>query len=207
MSSMTAGTTAGYLYQRGPAGLRTNATELSGRSVTWNYDGIQRLTSEAVANDPLHGNGSATYALDPVGNRSSSTSSLPHTSSGTFGFNLDDQLTGETYDNNGNVTMTGGNTFSYDSRNRLVSFNNGAVSMVYDGVGNRVAKTANGVTTRYLVDDLTPPACLRWSRRRLTEPRPASTPTACNASTRIRSSTTPGRRATTATTAWAPSVN
>ena len=91
-----------------------------------------------------------------MGNRSSSTSSLPHTSSGTFGFNLDDQLTGETYDSNGNVTMTGGNTFSYDSRNRLVTFNNGAVSMVYDGAGNRVAKTANGVTTRYLVDDLNP---------------------------------------------------
>jgi len=34
--------------------------------------------------------------------------------------------------------------------------NGGAVRLVYDGDGNRVAKTVNGVTTRYLVDDLNP---------------------------------------------------
>ena len=28
--------------------------------------------------------------------------------------------------------------------------------MVYDGDGNRVSKTVGGVTTKYLVDDLTP---------------------------------------------------
>jgi RHS repeat-associated protein len=31
-----------------------------------------------------------------------------------------------------------------------------AVTLLYDGDGNRVAKTLNGVTTRYLVDDLNP---------------------------------------------------
>ena len=34
--------------------------------------------------------------------------------------------------------------------------NGGAVSIVYDGDGNRVAKTVGGVMTRYLVDDLNP---------------------------------------------------
>lgn len=34
--------------------------------------------------------------------------------------------------------------------------NSGAVSIIYDGDGNRVAKTAAGVTTQYLVDDLNP---------------------------------------------------
>jgi RHS repeat-associated protein len=34
--------------------------------------------------------------------------------------------------------------------------NSGVVTLVYDGDGNRVAKTAAGVTTRYLVDDLNP---------------------------------------------------
>jgi RHS repeat-associated protein len=34
--------------------------------------------------------------------------------------------------------------------------NGGAVTLLYDGDGNRVAKTVNGVTTRYLVDDLNP---------------------------------------------------
>jgi RHS repeat-associated protein len=63
---------------------------------------------------------------------------------------------GESYDANGNVTSTGGKTFAYDSDNRLKSMNGGAVAIVYDGDGNRVAKTVNGVTTRYLVDDLNP---------------------------------------------------
>jgi hypothetical protein len=34
--------------------------------------------------------------------------------------------------------------------------NGGAVSMVYDGDGNHVVRTANGQTTRYLIDDLNP---------------------------------------------------
>jgi hypothetical protein len=31
-----------------------------------------------------------------------------------------------------------------------------AATVVYDGFGNRVSKTVNGVTTRYLIDDLNP---------------------------------------------------
>ena len=60
-----------------------------------------------------------------------------------------------------------------------------SASIVYDGDGNRVAKTVNGVTTLYLVDDLNPTGyaqvveelcgAAQWS---------ASTPTACNASAR-----------------------
>jgi YD repeat-containing protein len=37
-----------------------------------------------------------------------------------------------------------------------VHLNGGTVSFVYDGDGNRVAKTVNGVTTRYLVDSNNP---------------------------------------------------
>jgi YD repeat-containing protein len=58
-------------------------------------------------------------------------------------------------DANSNTVATGGKTFRYDSQNELVSMG-GTVSLVYDGDGNRVAKTASGVTTRYLVDDLNP---------------------------------------------------
>ena len=48
--------------------------------------------------------------------------------------------------------------FTYDSENHMMTMSNGgtSVSMVYDGDGNRVAKTVNGVTTQYLVDDLNP---------------------------------------------------
>ena len=34
--------------------------------------------------------------------------------------------------------------------------NGGAVQMLYDGDGNRAAKSVSGVVTRYLVDDLNP---------------------------------------------------
>jgi hypothetical protein len=37
-----------------------------------------------------------------------------------------------------------------------VSMNGGAVQLMYDGDGNRVAKSVNGVVTYYLVDDLNP---------------------------------------------------
>jgi hypothetical protein len=57
---------------------------------------------------------------------------------------------------NGNVTATGGKSFTYNSQNQLISMNSGAVQIVYDGEGSRVAKTVSGVTTYYLVDDLNP---------------------------------------------------
>jgi YD repeat-containing protein len=143
-----------YSYQLGPTGNRTSGSEQNGRSVAWNYDGIYRLTSETISSDPSNENGSVAYGLDPVGNRLSANSTLNGISSGSFSFNGDDLMGGESYDANGNVTSTGGKTFTYDSDNRLKSMNGGALNIVYDGDGNRVAKTVNGVTTRYL--DLTP---------------------------------------------------
>src|ERR1019366_3528354 len=73
--------------------------------------------------------------------------------SGILNYNLDDQLLTETYDANGNATQVGSKTFTYDSENRLKTMNGGAVRIVYDGFGNRVAETVNGVTTQYLVED------------------------------------------------------
>ena len=71
-------------------------------------------------------------------------------------YNADDQLSTETYDANGNTLTTGGNSYIYDSENHLIAMNGGAVKLVYDGDGNLVIKTANGVTTQYLVDDQNP---------------------------------------------------
>jgi RHS repeat-associated protein len=147
---------SGYTYQRGPTGNLTSATELSGRNSNWAYDGIYRLTNETISLDPAHNNGSVSYGLDPVGNRLSASSSLGDIPSGTWGYNSDDEVSSESYDTNGNVTATGGKTFAYDSENHLTSMNGGTVQIIYDGDGNRVAKSVNGVVTRYLVDDLNP---------------------------------------------------
>jgi hypothetical protein len=40
-----------------------------GRTLTWSYDGIYRLTNETISSDPTGKNGSVGYGLDPVGNR------------------------------------------------------------------------------------------------------------------------------------------
>ena len=148
--------TESYSYQRGPTGNLTNVVELNGRSVNWTYDGIYRLTNESIANDPAKNNGTVSYGLDPVGNRLSESSSLNGIPSGSWGFNADDEVSIESYDANGNVIASGGKTFAYDSENHLVSMNGGAVQIIYDGDGNRVAKSVSGPVTRYLVDDLNP---------------------------------------------------
>jgi RHS repeat-associated protein len=154
LTALNAGT-ASYSYQLGPTGNRTQATEGNGRTLQWTYDGIYRLTNEAVSADPDNVNGSVAYGLDPVGNRLSETSSLNGVNSGSFGYNADDEVSTETYDNNGNTLTTGGKTFTYDAENHFIGMSGGGttVSIVYDAFGNRVAKTVNGVTTKYLVED------------------------------------------------------
>jgi RHS repeat-associated protein len=143
-----------YTYQLGPTGIRTGATEGNGRSLTWNYDGIYRLTNETISNDPAN-NGSASYGLDPVGNRLSAVSSLTSINSGSWTYNPDDEISSESYDPNGNVISAGGYTMTYDAENHLISKtgNGKVITMVYDAFGNRVSKTVNGVTTQYLVED------------------------------------------------------
>src|SRR5579862_7825280 len=145
----------GYSYQLGATGNKTSVLELNNRQATWNYDGIYRLTSETISNAPSGKNGSLSYTLDPVGNRTSDSSTLSGVSPVSGSYNADDELSAETYDQNGNVTASGGKSFTYDAENHLVSMGSTA-TFVYDGDGNRVSKTVNGVTTKYLVDDLNP---------------------------------------------------
>jgi RHS repeat-associated protein len=121
-------------------------------------DGIYRLTNETISLAPSDNNGSVSYGLDPVGNRLAESSTLPDIPSGTWNFNPDDELSSETYDQNGNVTAAGGKSFTYDAENHLLSMtaSGTSASLVYDAFGNRISKTVNGVTTQYLVDDLNP---------------------------------------------------
>jgi RHS repeat-associated protein len=145
-----------YQYQLGPTGNRQSSTEPNGRTLNWSYDGIYRLTNETISLDPRTKNGAVDYDLDPVGNRLSQTSTLPGIDTGSATFDANDRLSTETYDNNGNTLTTGNRAFTYDFENRLKSMNGTAVTLQYDGDGNRVAKTIGGVTTSYLVDNLNP---------------------------------------------------
>jgi RHS repeat-associated protein len=154
LTAMNAGT-ASYSYQLGPTGNRTQASESNGRTINWTYDGIYRLTNESITSDPHSVDGSVAYGLDPVGNRLTESSSIAGVNSGSYGYNADDEVSTESYDLNGNTLTTGGKTFTYDAENHLtgMSVSGTTVSIVYDAFGNRVSKTVNGVTTKYLVED------------------------------------------------------
>lgn len=54
------------------------------------------------------------------------------------------------YDNHGNLTNDGTNTYTWDSRNRLISANGAAFG--YDGMGRRTSKSLSGTTINYMYD-------------------------------------------------------
>ncbi|HAF12399.1 MAG TPA: type IV secretion protein Rhs, partial [Blastocatellia bacterium] len=150
---------AGYTYTLGPAGNRTAVTELSGRTVTYTYDDLYRLTSETIDNDVHGNNGALNYIYDPVGNRLSRSSTLAAVPSQSSTFDANDRLASDIYDRNGNTLQSNTNSYTYDFDNRLTSFithNSSLVTFIYDGDGNRVARTVGGVTTNYLVDTNNP---------------------------------------------------
>ena len=89
-----------------------------------------------------------------VGNRLQKTSTLPGMPGTASSYNANDQLASDTYDNDGNTTASNGKGYSYDFENHLVQ--QAGITVVYDGDGNRVAKTTANGTTQFLVDDLNP---------------------------------------------------
>ena len=77
-----------YEYTLDAAGNRRQVVEHlpneTGRTVNWSYDNIYRLTDEVITLDPHSRNGNAHYDLDPVGNRTQETATLPGLLPGTF---------------------------------------------------------------------------------------------------------------------------
>lgn len=143
-----------FNYTLGPAGNRTNVTELSPRSVTYGYDNDYRLTSETITGDPSQ-NGTISYSYDPGGNRTQINSTVPAIpTSGTLTYDANDRTIPDPYDNNGNLLNSGTGTNVWDFEDRLMQAGN--VTIVYDGDGNRVSETVAGVTTKYLVDTMNP---------------------------------------------------
>ena len=99
--------------------------------------------------------GASVYAYDAVGNRLSRTSTIAAIPSTANTFDSNDRLNTDQYDSNGSTTGSEGKTYRYDFENRLIAINEGTpneIRIVYDGDGNRVSKTVNGITTKYLVD-------------------------------------------------------
>jgi len=156
MATAKAATTlASFAYTLAPAGNRTVAADLGGRTAAYGYDNDYRLTSEAITADPGGVNGTVGYTVyDLANNRKTMTSTLSAIPAGTFSYDNNDRLTTDIYDANGNTTSSGGITRTYDFENHLTGY--GAVVLTNDGDGNRVSEMIGGVTTKYLVDTLNP---------------------------------------------------
>jgi RHS repeat-associated protein len=149
-------TLARYVYDLGPTGNRRSVVELSGRTASFTYDDLYQLTQETISGDPNGKNGTIGYSYDAVGNRLERTSTLTEVPADSYAYDDNDRLTRDSYDANGSTIAAGGHTYAYDFENRLTGMDNDAAAFLYDGDGNRVAKTVGGVTTRYLVDDRNP---------------------------------------------------
>jgi RHS repeat-associated protein len=101
-------------------------------------------------------NGVLGYGYDATGNRLSRTSTLAGLAAQTFTYDNNDRISAATFDDNGNTLSEAGQSYGYDFEDRLTSVNSGTVSFLYDGDGNRVARTESGTTVRYLIDELSP---------------------------------------------------
>ncbi len=135
---------------------------------TFTYDALNRLTE---ATGPF-GNGTINYTYDDVYNRRTQTmSGITDTynyASGTSRMssvvsNWNDGITGApkqktvayTLDAAGNTTAKGSRVFTYNQNNQLVKAEEGANVLgqyQYNGLGQRVKKTAGGVTTYFIYD-------------------------------------------------------
>jgi RHS repeat-associated protein len=154
-------TLASFSYTLGGTGQRVGLTEtiltsVTNRNYTWAYDKLYRLTGEAIS-----GIGANNYGMDRVGNRNSRSAGISGLPAQSFAYNTNDWLTTDAYDANGSTlwtTNTGTATgpYAYDVENHLIGVSNGALTIVYDGDGNRIQKTVGGNTTYYLVDDRNP---------------------------------------------------
>ena len=150
-----------YVYTLGASGERLKVEELD-RTVEYSYDALYRLTSETITKGK--NKTTYTYAYDSVSNRTLKNVDGVET---TYVYNELNQLVSENdisyeYDLNGNVVRMTSPTKSalyvYNAENRLVratvqSGNNVSVEEYkYDYAGNRVAKSSEGETTKYLLD-------------------------------------------------------
>lgn len=156
-----ASTVRSYAYELRPNGMRDKLSESGGttRTSVWDYDHQYRLISENISNSTVAG--LTTYEYDKVGNRKKrlSVPAITELPPQNPSYDVNDRMTSrDEYDSNGNTTRSGSNFYAYDSNNRLTSLKLGSpaaadkVSVVYDGDGNRIQKTVDGVITTYLVD-------------------------------------------------------
>jgi RHS repeat-associated protein len=146
------------------ANRRTSLTYSNGTMTSYAYDLVSRLTN--IRHDGPAGIIEAlTYSYDAAGNRLSLTrangtaSLMPNVVAiAVYDVaNEQTQFAGATltYDQNGNLTNDGVNTYTWDGRNRLISITGPSIlaGFTYDVQNRRTSKEINGSGTSFLYDD------------------------------------------------------
>jgi RHS repeat-associated protein len=139
---------------------------MTNRVITYQYDGMQRLTAADYVEDGQAVR-SYDFAYDVSGNRTSETIFDGLTTLQTvYTYNRANQLISMqsgaqaarpfTYDGAGNLLNDGVNGYAYDAANRLTSRYDGLTQIStgfgYNGVGDLVTQTTGGAATNYLLD-------------------------------------------------------
>lgn len=158
-------TLSSYRYALGPAGTRQQVVEHTGRTVSYTYDELYRLSREQIT-DGVVTSATIDYTHDEAGNRVTRTEN-GRTTTYTYDANdrlLSDGSTTSTYDDNGNLIGQATNgthtAYQYNARNQLIQASTsqggtatGTVKYDYDVDGGRVQQIVNGSdVTNYLVD-------------------------------------------------------
>lgn len=144
------------------ANRRTSLSYSNATTTSYAYDLASRLTG-ITHNGPSGIIEALTYSYDAAGNRVSLTrgngtaSLLPNAvASATYdAANEQTAFAGAalSYDQNGNLTNDGVNTYQWDARNRLMGMSGGSTAaFTYDALGRRVSKTINSISTQFLYD-------------------------------------------------------
>ena len=120
-------------------------------TITYGYDPLYRLTNATYTNGTVF-----TYTYDSVGNR---LTQQTLTQTIVYTYDLANRLINAggityTWDANGNLLNDGVYTYTYDTADRLITTTQGAntYTFAYNGMGDRVKQTANGVVTTYTLD-------------------------------------------------------
>ncbi|MBU1752584.1 hypothetical protein KKG56_01805, partial [bacterium] len=152
-------------YTYDSAGILQSMVNPNGTKVIYSYDSASRLIG--LSNKKSNNTIIATYSytLDAAGNhikvvKDEPIAAMPTVPNTLYTYDDANRLTsagntGYTYDSRGNlIGASNENGYSFDYADRLtgVTVNNKTIQYLYDGLGNRIARTQDGVQTRFVLD-------------------------------------------------------